>query len=215
MPSEEDLVQIRPKWYAYNDNRDVNIWSRVHPRFEKNEGCIVDLGCLGWNKEFTDKTSDNWSGYFFGKKRVVGVDPQEIPNEYSDFFKGFISNFSGKANLSGNDSTQSISKKIIPSPNGVYEVLTWKDFCIRFNINSISILKINIEGAEWDLLESFEQEDLQNIDQICVSFHNFLPEYNNYFYEIKTKNCVNKLLNNNYTMIDLGIYGWKLFLKDI
>lgn len=213
MSLEQELIQIRPSWYPHGDNRDVSIWSRVHPRFEKNNGCIVDLGCLGWNQNFLDKTSDNWAGYFFGKKRVIGVDPQESPNEHCDFFKGFISNFSGKADLSGNDSIQSTCKKIIPSPNGNYEVLTWKDFCVRFNINLISILKINIEGSEWDLLESFEKEDFSSIDQICVSFHNFLPEYNNYFYEEKTNNCINKILNNNYTMIDLGIYNWKLFCK--
>ena len=80
---ENELVQIRPSWYARGPNEDVNIWSRVHPRFNIHDGCIVDLGCLGWNKSFEDIESDNWAGYFFGKKKVIGVDPQESPKEHS------------------------------------------------------------------------------------------------------------------------------------
>jgi hypothetical protein len=204
---ENELIQIRPNWYPKSLKQDVNIWSRIHPRFIDNDGCIVDLGCLGWNKEFEDKTSDNWAGYFFNKKRVIGVDPQENPNPYAELFKGFISNFSGKAKLS----CFGYKASMIPDPTGEYKVLTWKDFKVKFNINKISILKINIEGAEWDLIDSFQ--DFDEIDQICISFHNFLPEFDNQKYKQKTQDCINKIINNDYIMIDLKIYGWKLFLK--
>ena len=140
---EKELIQIRPSWYPHGNNLDVNIWSRVHPRYADHKGCIVDLGCLGWNKDFNDKTSDNWAGYFFGKKRVIGVDPQENPNPNAELFKGFISSFSGKANLSNNG----ISGSMIKSSSGDYDVLTWTDFKRKFSIDSISILKINISGS--------------------------------------------------------------------
>ena len=45
---ENELIQIRPKWDAYNNGIDVNVWSKIHPRFMEHDGCIVDLGCLGW-----------------------------------------------------------------------------------------------------------------------------------------------------------------------
>lgn len=90
-------------------------------------------------------------------------------------------------------------------------MLTWNDFKSNYKIQSIAILKINIEGAEWDLLDSFDDFD---IDQICVSFHNFLPKFNNDTYIQRTKTIVAKLVENNYQVIDLGIYGWKLFLKN-
>jgi hypothetical protein len=201
-----ELIQIRPSWYV--GNRDVNIWSRVHPRFEEHNGCVVDLGCLGWNKKFQEITSDNWTGYFFGKKRVIGIDPQEVGNEYSELFKGFISTYTGKANLTSNG----IAGAIIPDENGEYNVITWSDFKSKFDITSISILKVNIEGSEWDLFDSFD--DFDSVDQICVSFHNFLPQFNNQTYHERTKHCINKIIENGYTMVDLGIYGWKLFLKN-
>lgn len=145
--------------------------------------------------------------FFFGKKRVIGVDPQERSRKHAEVFKGFISNYSGKADLVG----RGIGASIVPSRNGVYDVLTWNDFKTRYNIQSISILKINIEGAEWSLLENFDDF---SIDQICVSFHNFLPEYNNEDYNKRTNDIVQRFINNNYQMIDLGIFGWKLFLNN-
>ena len=99
---------------------------------------------------------------------------------------------------------------MVPSDEGQYDVLTWEDFKSQYDIQSISILKINIEGAEWDLLDAFDDF---SIDQICVSFHNFLPKFNNETFIQRTNTIVQKLIDNGYQMIDLGIYGWKIFLK--
>ena len=204
---ENELIQIRPKWDAYNNGIDVNVWSKIHPRFMEHDGYIGDLGCLGWNIDFNDKTSDNWAGFFFDKKRVIGVDPQETDNPHAELFKGFISSFSGEANLS----KEGIAGQMLESSGGKYNVLTWRDFKSKFNINSISILKINIEGAEWDLIKSLESNDFENVDQIAVSFHDFLPEFKNN--HKLTEECVNKILSFGYNVVDLGIYGWKLFIK--
>ena len=205
---KNELIQIRPFWNAHGNNKDVNKWSRVHPRFAEHNGCIVDLGCAGWNLNFEDKTSDNWSGFFFGKKRVVGVDPQEKPNVNAELFNGFVSNFSGKADLNSNGHGASIKKSF----DGIYEVLSWKDFKKKFSINSISILKMNIEGSEWDLIDSFDNEDFREIDQMCVSFHYWLPEFQKDGV-LRTIKNINKIISSGYTMTDLGLYGWKHFIK--
>jgi hypothetical protein len=170
----EELIQIRPKWVVSDNGDDVNRWSRVHPRFEMHDGCVVDLGCLGWNRPFEDIDSDNWAGYFFDKKRVIGVDPQENMNPKAELFRGFISNFSGKGFLisTGIGATlfkstgnffeflnwdhfkQKFNIKLIirailsRTLSRNFEVLNWYDFKQKFNIKSISVLKINIEGSE-------------------------------------------------------------------
>ncbi len=82
------------------------------------------------------------------------------------------------------------------SSNGNYEVLSWKDFKKKFAINSISILKINIEGSEWDLIDCFDDEDFYEIDQICVSFHYWLPEFQRDGV-LRTKMNINKIINTN------------------
>ncbi len=206
---QNKLIKIRPiRNDIHPDGSDVNRWASIHPRYEFHDGCIVDLGCLGWNSDFQDKTTDNWAGYFFNKKRVIGVDPQESPNESAELFKGFVHNFSGKADLVSTGHGAFLRR----SPAGQFDVLTWKEFKKKFNINSISILKINIEGSEWDLLESFDDHDFEEIDQICISFHHWLPQFQKEGPR-RTQQAIDKIKSHGYRMTDLGIYGWKHFLK--
>lgn len=68
------LIQIRPFWDPHGDNNDSNKWSRIHLRYTKHNGCIVDLGCAGWNLAFEDKNSDNCAKYYFGKKEYIMTD---------------------------------------------------------------------------------------------------------------------------------------------
>ena len=203
----DELIQIRPNWFVGDDKDDANRWSRVHPRFQMHDGCIVDLGCLGWNRPFVEIDSDNWAGYFFDKKRVIGVDPQEAMNSKAELFKGFVANFSGKGSLVSNG----LGATLLKSSEGNFEVLNWNDFKQKFNIKSISILKINIEGSEWDLIDSFNSEDFLGVDQICISFHDWLTEFSEF--ASRTDACVKKIMSNGYSMVDLDIYGWKLFLR--
>jgi len=202
---KDELIQIRPYWDAHNNKTDVNRWSKIHPRFQDHDGCVVDLGCFGWHKDFNKCNSHNWSGYFFGKKRVIGVDPQEHPHPQAELFKGFVLDFNGKANLSKNG----IGGDISVDSNGIYDVISWQQFKLKFNIEKISILKVNIEAAEVQLFQSFSKSDFDHIDQIAVSFHDWL-------YPQITSACqsiILKIINNGYECIDLGIYGWKLFIK--
>jgi len=50
------------------------------------------------------------------------------------------------------------------------------DFMKQNNIQSIDLIKINIEGSEYDLLEHFiETNFINNIKNIQVQFHDFIP----------------------------------------
>ena len=51
------------------------------------------------------------------------------------------------------------------------------DFLDRNNINSIDLLKMDIEGAELDVLRSISRDHLHAIKQMTIEFHDFLfPE---------------------------------------
>jgi len=229
-----ELIQIRPKWCPGRFRFDENKWARIHPRFLKHPGCIVDLGCLGWNENYDDPRSDNWSAYFFGKKRVIGVDPQENPNPNAELYRGFISHANGRANLS----SSGISGAMTYNRSGDYETLTFRELRNRFKIDSIAILKINIEGSEWPLIEGLSAADLEDVDQICISFHDFLrleDEAENALKAIwqslrrstifralglfkptsyRTNSCIRKIKAFGYYCLDLGVCGWMLFIKD-
>ena len=46
----------------------------------------------------------------------------------------------------------------------------------RIGVSRLDLLKLDIEGAEFDLIQKTPDRVLQSIDQITVEFHDFLPE---------------------------------------
>ena len=140
-------------------------YSSINSNYKNIEGDIVDIGCLGWD----------WCNMFLGKKRVVGIDPQQkiIPNG-AELFRGLIGPFDGLAKIE----ETGLSAKISDNKQGQwYDMLSWKSFCKKYNINEVCILKINIEGGEYPLLASMDKNDFEKINQIAVSFHDWLhPE---------------------------------------
>jgi hypothetical protein len=130
-----------------------------HPRVWAHEGCIIDLGCSGWD----------WSGCFLGKKRVIGCDPSEsqIP-EGAELFKGFVGNFSGRIRY--DDGNQNRISGLIKG-NTEAEMIPLEELLRRFKIESVSLLKMNIEGMEYDLLIHLKKPVA---DQMVISFHDYL-----------------------------------------
>jgi hypothetical protein len=178
-----------------NDRFQGAEFSTVHKRCLTHNGCIVDLGCLWWD----------WSSYFIGKKRIIGVDPYEDAIEGTEIFKGAISDYNGVANFGG----KGIESNMFSGGSDVVKTLTWKDFCSMYNITDISVLKMNIEGSEYSIIKSFDKNDFSRIDQIAISFHDWLnPEWAN-----DTAFCIEKIKAHGYEIIDLHQWGWKLCLK--
>jgi len=64
--------------------------------------------------------------------------------------------------------------------NEVVVLHGFKDFLHTQQIKNIDLIKINIEGAEYDLLDSIIKEGLQtHIRDIQVQFHGFVPDAEN------------------------------------
>jgi len=134
-------------------------YSTIDSRVFEHNGCVIDIGCLNWD----------WSSFFIGKKRIIGVDPFENEIIGVELFKGLIGAFDGKTLIKDIGFSSSV---FLNNKDGIeFPVLSWKNFCKLYNINQISILKINIEGAEYPLLHSLDIKDFKNIDQITISFH--------------------------------------------
>jgi len=151
-PTPNQIIETIPGWP----------YSQVDTRCFTHDGVIVDVGCLEWN----------WSNIFLGKKRVIGIDPQEKPIEGAELFRGFLGPFDGITRLYGDGHGASIKNK--NSESNLYDMISWKTLCSKFNIDKVSILKINIEGAEYPLLHSMTVSDFEKIDQIAISFHDWL-----------------------------------------
>ncbi len=172
-------------------------YSRVDVRCLEHDGCSVDVGCLYWD----------WCNFFIDKKRVIGIDPFETQKEGAELFKGVIGTFDGTMLMENTG----IGATMINQNSGEQVVVKkWKTFIKEHNIEKISVLKINIEGAEYDLLNSLDDTDFKNIDQIAISFHDWLvPEWFQ-----KTVDSIQLLLSHNYHMIKTNHpWGWVLFIK--
>lgn len=60
------------------------------------------------------------------------------------------------------------------------ECVTLEGLLAQLGLESgVSLLKLDIEGAEYELIKSVENETLQKIDQIFIEFHHHaVPDYN-------------------------------------
>jgi len=180
--------------------KDYN-YSKIDDRVFEHNGCIVDLGCAGWD----------WSEIFIGKKRVIGVDPYESPIDGVEFFEGLVGSVNGKVNIKRDRLISTImGQKPEEEFCSTFPMLNWKEFCLNYNITSISALKLNIEGSEYPLLNSMDIDDYNMIDQIVVSFHDFENEK----YKYLTESTIELLIKMGFEVQSIDKkYGWYLAIK--
>lgn len=68
-------------------------------------------------------------------------------------------------------------------------------------VSSIDLMKINIEGAEYDLLDSLSEEELLKIENIQVQFHTFYPNCYERRNSIQSKLSKTHHLTYNYEFV--------------
>ena len=177
-------------------------YTQVDDRVFKHDGCIVDAGCSGWD----------WCDIFVGRKRVIGIDPYEEGKKGVEFFEGLLGSYNGTALVVPDGATTSGIGYADGKSTKEFPVLNWKTFCKKFAIDRVSILKLNIEGGEYSLLNSMDTEDFKNIDQIVVSFHDF---ENSKFSQL-TNSAISLLKSVGYDVQSIEPkFGWYLAIKDI
>jgi FkbM family methyltransferase len=81
------------------------------------------------------------------------------------------------------------------------ETISLKKIFEKYNLEKIDILKMDIEGAEWAILDEFDETYFNRINQITVEFHDFVnPEMRK-----RTKQVVKKMRALGYRHIYKGI----------
>jgi len=81
------------------------------------------------------------------------------------------------------------------------ETITLETLCEENNIEFIDILKIDIEGAEYDVLENLPDSFFSKIGQITVEFHDFVdPKL-----KPKTQEIINKMVSLGFNYISKPI----------
>ena len=107
---------------------------------------------------------------------------QKLSLDDSRKFHGAISKVKGPVNFYINDNLEASSltkdqaarwgeSKLVQ-----VEGISWKKLIERFGLQKqiIDVLKIDIEGAELELIDSMDEDDLNKITQITIEFHDWL-----------------------------------------
>lgn len=106
-----------------------------------------------------------------------------------------ISDKSGKVTISDFESHQ--KNLISKSGNGIeIDSFTLDDFVKQNNISKIDFLRVNIEGAELQMINGMD-ESIKIIDNVAISCHDFLINPSNPTEPIKTA-VTNFLKSNNF-----------------
>jgi FkbM family methyltransferase len=140
--------------------------------------------------------------------RIIGIDPTEKakryieknPNEKFHFLqKALCASSNNLVRIYKNNNPEWVSESITPrhhsvSPMDFYEAepITLKELLEQYK--NVSVLKLDIEGAEYDVINSIDKLD---IPQIFVSFHHFCTD----FTPEDTQKCINRLLDMDYKLV--------------
>lgn len=134
--------------------------------------------------------------------RVFGVEP--VPELFSalprdDRIKPFnvaVGGADGSIKLSiYKDHCASTLQGLVTKVEAVEEIevpmISYKTLLELASVGRIHLLKIDIEGAELDMMDSMTDEELKNIEQITVEFHDFmdsthLPRINKILQRLRT-----------------------------
>lgn len=118
------------------------------------------------HKESLKKITQNSNGKFVHLAWAVSsVGSEIIFNESEEEVSGSI--FSNHSN-------------IINKPSRQYKVpsISLADLPIRLGLDKVEFIKLDLEGAEYELIKSLNTHDLDKFDQIFLEFHhNYLPQF--------------------------------------
>ena len=166
---------------------------------------VIDLGA-GYGEE---------TAYVANKVldvKYIGVEAQPViyeclANTYKDLGNNFIASpyvitEAGSVKFVSHYSYASVgevSEGYIDIPT-----LKWEDFLVKYGINKIDLLKMNIEGAEKEIMQSIN--DFSLIKRFIISCHDFRAN-NNEGEWFRTKAIVVKVLLDNGYKLKTFSYG--------
>lgn len=176
------------KWFA--DNGD----STLRLNYDLDENSIVfDLG--GYKGQ--------WASDIFSKYCCNVYVFEPVLDYYDEIEKRFLKNKKVRIfpfGMANRDCEMTIGiendKSSLYKKGGKSETIQlkgFKEFCNDQQIKRIDLIKINIEGAEYDLLDHAISEGcIESIENIQVQFHDFVENA-----ETRMKNINNKLIQTH------------------
>ena len=180
----------RTKWYRDKGDEYLRL------EYNLNEDSIVfDIG--GYVGDFAEKISKK-----FGCKIYLFEPSQSFYKKCLERFKNNknilcfnygVGNLNGDFVLSNDNEASSTKRKISDKEGEKIKIKKISDIIEEQRVNNIDLMKINIEGGEYDLLSFLINENLiSKINNIQVQFHSFVPN------AVKKREEITNLLKNTH-----------------
>ena len=159
-------------WSAANGDKTLRV---NYPELNK-KSLVVDVGGFhgSWAKEIFAR---------YGCDILIFEPVSSFAKELADFFAANSSITCHNVGLSNKDSVAELS--LLGDKSSTFEKGSKKEsiqlvdasaFFKKNGISNIDLMKINIEGAEYELLENLiESKFIEHIKNIQVQFHDFVP----------------------------------------
>ena len=208
-------------WFFRSKMAGVQFLKPNYVYFDRfNEASVViDVGC-GHEAEFSRYLIEKYN------LRAFGVDPTR---KHAQFLKIIEESTKGKFRhlalaitgengfITFNESEQNESGSILSGHTNIinddiktYEVesVNLHELVRRIGLTPIDFIKLDLEGAEYKLLEGISEKDLEPFKQIYVEFHHHCTNYS-----IRdTKAIVNKIRGMGFKVFTLDRHNY-LFYK--
>ncbi len=158
-------------WHAIKGDETLRVTYTLH-----NDSVVFDVG--GYTGQWAHEIAALY-GCTIHIFEPVKKFADAIQNTYKNNSKMIIRNF-GLSNqnekvMMAVDENSSSHFKAGESTEQV-ELVDVMEYIHQNNINKIDLMKINIEGGEYDILEALLRDGfIKNIDNIQVQFHDFVP----------------------------------------
>ena len=172
------------EYYNFNQD-DFNRWisdrgdSTKRLEYDLNSDSIIfDLG--GFKGEWAESIHRLYGGNIFVFEPVKSFFDQIydkfINNENIKVYHFGLGNVNESLDISVSNDTSSMFNVKTDAFEKI-RIVNIESFLKTSNIDSIDLMKINIEGGEYDLLEFMIEKDLlKNIKNIQVQFHRFVED---------------------------------------
>ena len=146
------------------------------------EGSVVfDLG--GYVGDFADKINQKYGCQVFlfepSEQYFAQCEARFKDNPKIKCFNFALSSFSGRAQLSESGDASSILDQLVADADDTeaVEVRAFKDVFDELGVETVDLIKINIEGGEFDILPHLIDNNLiTRFKNIQVQFHNFVAD---------------------------------------
>ena len=167
----------RTRWYK--DKGDDNL----RHNYNLNEKSVIfDIG--GYLGNFSDKISKKYDSKIYLFEPSLDFYAKCINrfknNKKIVCFDFGLGNIDGEFSLSDNNEASSTVRILEKTKTKKIMIKKITDVIEKLNLDKIDLMKINIEGGEYDLLFFLiEKNFISRINNIQVQFHNFVPDAKN------------------------------------